>query len=64
MDLEEFTQMYNAITPKMSEEGKISFKSEMKSKGQKIVVGCLEGKVLTIRSVNKDGLKLALQQAW
>ena len=36
----------------------------MKSKGERIVAGCLMGKVLTSRNVNKKGLKLAMQQAW
>ena len=49
---------------KGGEEGKASFKSEMKSKGEKIVTGCLIGKVLISRNVNKEGLKIAMQQAW
>lgn len=52
-----------AITLKGGEEGKMSFKSTMKSKEEKIVAGCLVGKVLTNRNVNKKGLKLAMQQA-
>lgn len=36
----------------------------MNAKGEKIVAGYLIGKVLTNRSVNKEALKIALQQAW
>ena len=42
----------------------MSFKSAMKSKGEKIVARCLVGKMLTNRNVNKEGLKLVMQQAW
>lgn len=36
----------------------------MKSKGEKIVAGCLVRKVMTNKNVNKEGLKIVLQQAW
>lgn len=64
MDTEELIRKCKAITLKGGEEMKVSFKSEMKSKGEKIVAGCLIGKVLTSRNVNKEGLKIAMQQAW
>lgn len=53
-------QKCKAITLKGGEEGKVFFKSTMKSKEEKIVAGCLVGKVLTNRNVNKKGLKLAM----
>ena len=54
MDTEELIRKCKAITLKGKEEGKVSFKSEMKSKGEKIVAGCLIGKVLTSINVNKE----------
>ncbi|KAH9700334.1 transcription factor FER-LIKE IRON DEFICIENCY-INDUCED TRANSCRIPTION FACTOR [Citrus sinensis] len=64
MDTEELIRKCKAITLKGGEEGKVSFKSGMKSKEEKTVAGCLVGEVLTNKNVNKEGLKLAMQQAW
>lgn len=36
----------------------------METKSKKVLVGCLVGKVLLTRGVNKEGLKIALQQVW
>lgn len=64
METEELIRRCRAIKLSGVEEGKATFKSKMKSKGEHIVAGCLVGKVLTNKSVNKEGLKIALQQAW
>ncbi|KAL9431631.1 hypothetical protein AB3S75_026765 [Citrus x aurantiifolia] len=64
METEELIRRCRAIKLSGVEECKATFKSKMKSKGEQIVAGCLVGKVLTNKSVNKEGLKIALQQAW
>lgn len=60
----ELIRRYRAIKITEAEEGKATFKSTMKSKGERIVAGCLVEKVVTNKSVNKEGLRIALQQAW
>lgn len=42
----------------------MAFKSKMKAKGEKIVEGCLIGKVLNRRGVSFEGLKFAMQKVW
>ncbi|KAK9190464.1 hypothetical protein WN943_019069 [Citrus x changshan-huyou] len=64
METEELIRRCRAIKLSGVKEGKATFKRKMKSKGEQIVTGCLVGKVLTNKSVNKEGLKIALQQAW
>lgn len=63
MDAEELIKRCRAI--RLSEgEGIVSFKSNMKVKGEKIVAGCLIGKVLHARGVRIEGLKTAMQRVW
>ena len=64
MDTEELIWRCKAITLSREGEGRVSLQSRMRAKGEKIVAGCLLGKVMTNKSVNKEGLKIALQQAW
>lgn len=64
MDTEELIRRCKAIKLSRVEEGKVTFKNKMKSKGVKIVAGCLVRKVMTNKSVNKEGLRIALQHAW
>lgn len=64
MDLEELIRRCRAIKLSDEEEGRVSFKSKMKATGEKIVAGCLIGKVLHTRGVNIEGLKSVLQKVW
>lgn len=56
----------NSVAITLSGEGgcRVSLRSRMRAKGEKIAAGCLIGIALTNRSVNKEGMKMALQQAW
>ncbi|KAK9198658.1 hypothetical protein WN944_013844 [Citrus x changshan-huyou] len=62
--MEDLIKRCRAITISGEGEERVSFRSKMKAKGEKIVAECLIGKVLTNRNMNKKGLKIALQQAW
>lgn len=64
MDTEELIRRCKAIKLSRVEEGKVTFKNKMKSKRVKIIAGCLVRKVMTNKSVNKEGLRIALQHAW
>lgn len=64
MDTNELIQRCKAITLSGEGEGRVSLRGTLKDEGGKIAAGCLIGKVLTSRNVNKEGLKIALQQAW
>lgn len=64
MDPEKLIRRCRAIRLSDEEEGRVSFKSKMKAKGEKIVAGCLIGKVLNTRVVSIDGLKNAMQKVW
>lgn len=62
MDTEELIGRYKATTLLGEGEGRASLRCKMKAKRGKIIAGCLIGKVLASRSVNKKGLKIVLQQ--
>ena len=62
MDTEELIRKCRAIRLTEEAEGRVLFKSKMKKKGEKIVAGCLNGKVLLNRGVNIEGLKTTMQQ--
>lgn len=57
MDTKEQIRKCRAITLAGDREGNVSFKSNMDAKGEQIVAGCLVGKVLTNRTMNKEGIK-------
>ena len=64
MDPEELIRRCRAIKLSDEEEGRVSFKSKMKATGEKIVAGCLIGKVLHTRGVSIEGLKSVMQKVW
>ncbi|KAL9443825.1 hypothetical protein AB3S75_017078 [Citrus x aurantiifolia] len=64
MDPEELIRRCRAIRLSEEEGGRVSFKTKMKAKGEKIAAGCLVGKVLHTRGVNVEGLKTAMQRVW
>ena len=64
MDPEELIRRCIAIKLSDEEEGRVSFKSQMKAIGEKIVAGCLIGKVLHTRGVSIEGLKSVMQREW
>ncbi|KAH9650355.1 CCHC-type domain-containing protein [Citrus sinensis] len=64
MDTEELIKNCKAISLNGETRGKITLKSRMKEKGEKIMAGCLVGKVLLIREVKKEGFKAALLPVW
>ncbi|KAL9427045.1 hypothetical protein AB3S75_033767 [Citrus x aurantiifolia] len=64
MDPEELIRRCRAIKLSDEEEGRVSFKSKMKATGEKIVAGCLIGKVMHMRGVSIEGLKSVMQRVW
>ncbi|KAL9443380.1 hypothetical protein AB3S75_016688 [Citrus x aurantiifolia] len=66
MDPEELIKRCRAIRLSDEEEGRVSFKNRMKIKGEKILAGCLVGKVFLghTREVSIEGLKTAMQWVW
>lgn len=64
MDAEDLIKRCRVIKLSDEEEGRLSFKRSMKAKGEKIVAGCLIGKVLHTREVSIEGLKLAMSRVW
>ncbi|KAK9175167.1 hypothetical protein WN944_027173 [Citrus x changshan-huyou] len=64
MDTKELIQRCKEISLNGETRGKVTFKGNMKLKGEKIVVGCLMGKVLQNREVNLEGLRSAMSQVW
>lgn len=64
METEELIRKCQAITLEGEEADKFIFAGQMKEKGSKAVAGCLVGKILLARGVNREGLKTALDQAW
>ena len=64
METEELIRKCQAITLEGEETDKFIFAGQMKEKGSKVVAGCLVGKILLARGVNREGLKTALDQAW
>lgn len=64
MDLEELIKRCRAIRLSDEEEGRVSLKNRMKINGEKILAGCLLGKVLHTREVSIEGLKMAMKRVW
>lgn len=64
MDTDELIRRCQEISLEGEKRGRVSLKSKMKMTGQKMVDGCLLGKVLLAREINIVGLKAALQQVW
>lgn len=64
METEELIKRCIVISLSEKEKGRVTFKSKMKAKGKKIVVGCLIGNVLNTRGVSIEGLKIAMQRVW
>ncbi|KAH9697633.1 zinc knuckle protein [Citrus sinensis] len=64
MDTEELLRKCQAIVSKEEETDIVTFMGRMKIKGEEVAANCLVGKVLTSRSINKEGLKAAMQMAW
>ncbi|KAH9781767.1 CCHC-type domain-containing protein [Citrus sinensis] len=64
MDAEELLRKCQASVSKEEETDIVTFMGRMKIKGEEIAANCLVGKVLTSRSINKEGLKAAMQMAW
>ena len=54
MDTEELIKKCRAIRLIEEAEGRVIFKSKMKTKGEKIIAGCLIGKVVLNRGVNAE----------
>ena len=64
MDTEELIRKCKAITIREEEKSKMSLGVNMKEQRGQVLAGCLMGKVLLLRGVNREGLKVALQQVW
>lgn len=64
MDTEELIQKCQAITLEGEEADKFMFEGQLKEKGFRVIAGCLVGKILLARGINREGLKTALYQAW
>lgn len=64
MDAEELIPKWEAITLNSEEDNMISFVGRMKVKGEKLAAHCLIRKILQTRSVLREGLRAAMQQAW
>ncbi|KAL9417008.1 hypothetical protein AB3S75_040075 [Citrus x aurantiifolia] len=64
MDPEELIKRCRAIRLSDEEGGRVFFKNRMKTNGEKILAGCLVGKVLHTRDVSIEGLKMAMQRVW
>ncbi|KAH9703270.1 zinc knuckle protein [Citrus sinensis] len=64
MDAEELLRKCQASVSKEEEADIVTFMGRMKIKGEEVTTNCVVGKVLTSRSINKEGLKAAMQMAW
>ncbi|KAL9436889.1 hypothetical protein AB3S75_022854 [Citrus x aurantiifolia] len=64
MDTEELIRKCKAITIKEEDKSKVSLGVNMKEQRRQVLAGCLMGKVLLSRGVNREGLKVSLQQVW
>ncbi|XP_024036844.1 uncharacterized protein LOC112096879 [Citrus clementina] len=64
MDTEELIRKCKAITIREEDKSKMSLGVNMKEQRGQVLAGCLMGKVLLSRGVNREGLKVALQQVW
>ncbi|KAH9783363.1 hypothetical protein KPL71_009281 [Citrus sinensis] len=64
MDTEELIRKCKAITIREEDKGRITLEVNLKNKKEQMMAGCLVGKVLFTKGVNKEGLKAVLQQVW
>ena len=64
MDTEELIRKCKAITIREEDKAKITLEVNLKNKKEQMMAGCLVGKVMLTKGVNKEGLKAALQQVW
>ncbi|KAL9416919.1 hypothetical protein AB3S75_039994 [Citrus x aurantiifolia] len=64
MDTQELIRRCKGISLNGETRGKVTFRGNMKLKGEKFVAGCLMGKVLQNREANLEGLRSAISQAW
>lgn len=60
IETEELIRKCQAITLEGEEADQFIFEGLMKEKGYRAVAGCLAGKILLAREVNREGLKIAL----
>lgn len=64
MDTVELIKKCKAISLDGNKRGKVTLRSKMKENGEKILAGCLVGKVLLNREVKKESFKAALLPVW
>lgn len=64
MDMEELIRKCQVVAIKEEGEDIVTIMERMKIKGEKVVANCLVGKVLLTRSINREDLKVSMQQAW
>ncbi|KAH9698768.1 DUF4283 domain-containing protein [Citrus sinensis] len=64
MDTEELLRKCQAVVSKEEETDIVTFMGQMKIKGEEVAANSLVGKVLLSRSINREGLKVAMQTAW
>lgn len=64
MDTEDLLRKGQAVVLKEEEAGIVAFMRQMRIKGEEVAANCLVGKVLLSRSINREGLKAAMQIAW
>ena len=64
MDTDELIRKYKAITIREEDKARVTLEVDLKTKKERMLAGCLMGKVLLSRGINKEGLKAALQQVW
>ena len=64
MDTEELIKKCKVISLDGDKRGKVTLRSKMKEKGEKILAGCLVEKVLLNREVKKESFKVALLPVW
>ena len=64
MDTKELIKKCKAISLDGDKRGKVTIRSKMKENGEKILAGCLVGKVLLNREEKKESFKAALLPVW
>ena len=64
MDTEELIRKCQAINIREEDKAKITLEVTLEKKKELMMAGCLVGKVMLAKGVNKEGLKAALQQVW
>ena len=64
MDTKELIRRCKEISLNGETRGKVTFRGNIKLKGEKIVVGCLIRKMLHNREVNLEGLRSGMSQVW